>query len=143
MSSISSYDIVSAVVPDPKIFLCIPASATDAAAVNPNGIETLLVNRLIAFLINGRPVFNIGPRSLPRNPPDYIILDNWVFDNLISVDELFAKTLQRFATCLLVNNNLWAKLVSSSELPTTFDDNLKTTSVLFFISDFNFLAVIW
>ena len=76
MSSISSYDIVSAVVPDPKIFLWIPASATDAAAVNPNGIETLLVNRLITFLINGSPVFNIGPRSLPRIPPDYIILDN-------------------------------------------------------------------
>ena len=40
-------------------------------------------------------------------------LDNWVFDNLISVDELFVKTLRRFATCLSVNNNLWRKLVSS------------------------------
>ena len=27
--------------PDPKTFLCIPASAADAAAVNPKGINTL------------------------------------------------------------------------------------------------------
>ena len=36
MSSNSSLDIASVVVPDPKIFLCIPASAADAAAVNSN-----------------------------------------------------------------------------------------------------------
>ena len=30
--------------PNPKIFLCIPASAADAAAVNPKGIKTLLAN---------------------------------------------------------------------------------------------------
>ena len=27
-----------------NIFLCIPASAADAAAVNPNGVRTLLAN---------------------------------------------------------------------------------------------------
>ena len=42
MSSISSFDIISVVVPEPRIFLCIPASAADAAAVDPNGIKTLL-----------------------------------------------------------------------------------------------------
>ena len=41
MSSISSFDIISVVVPNPKIFLCIPASAADTAAVNPNGIKAL------------------------------------------------------------------------------------------------------
>ena len=51
MSSISSFDIISVVVfPDPKIFLCIPASAADAAAVNPNGIKRLLANSLITLL---------------------------------------------------------------------------------------------
>ena len=60
--------------PDPKIFLCIPASAADATAVNPRGIKTLLANRLIAFIINGN--FSNGPSNLPRNPPDCIILDN-------------------------------------------------------------------
>ena len=102
MSFISSFNH-----PEPKIFLCIPASAT---AVNPNGIKTLSANGLITFLINDNPVFNKRPRSIPRNPPDCIVLDNWVFNNLISVDELFAKALRRFATCLLVNNNSCGKL---------------------------------
>ena len=74
-------------------------SAADAAAVNPNGIKTLIADGLITLFINGSPVFNNGPRSIPINPPDSIILDNWVFDNLISVDELFAKVLRRLATC--------------------------------------------
>ena len=52
MSSISSLDIISVVVPDPKIISCIPASVTDAAAaVNPNGIKTLLADALINFLL--------------------------------------------------------------------------------------------
>ena len=59
---------------DQDFFLCIPASAADASAVNPNGIKTQLSN--ITFLINGNLVFNKGPRSLPRNPPDWTILDN-------------------------------------------------------------------
>ena len=36
MSYISSFDIISVVIPDPKFYLCIPASDADAAAVNPN-----------------------------------------------------------------------------------------------------------
>ena len=76
MSSISSLDIISVVYLDPKIFLCIPASAPYAATVSPNGIKTLLANGLITFFINGSPVFNNGRRSQPRNPPDFIILDN-------------------------------------------------------------------
>ena len=70
-------------------FLCIPASAADTAAVNPKGIKTLLVNGLITFFIKGNTIFNNGPRSLSRNHPDCTILDNWVFDNLKSVDGWF------------------------------------------------------
>ena len=54
MPSISLIDIISVVVllwPDPNIFLCVPASAADAAAVNPKGIKTLLANGLITFLL--------------------------------------------------------------------------------------------
>ena len=80
-SPISSLDIVS-VIPDSKILICIPASAADADAVNPNGSKTLLANGLIAFFIYGYPVFNNAPRS----PPDCIILDYSVFDSMISVD---------------------------------------------------------
>ena len=42
MSYISLFDIISVVVllwPDPNIFLCIPASAADAAAVNPKELK--------------------------------------------------------------------------------------------------------
>ena len=80
--SISSFDIISVVVgeewlcPDRKIFLCIPAPAVDAAAVNSKGIKTLLANGLITFFIKGSPVFSNGPSNLPRNPPACIILDN-------------------------------------------------------------------
>ena len=58
-----------------RFFLCIPASDADAAAVNPKGMKTLLASGLITFFINGNPVFSNGPRSLPKNPPDCIILD--------------------------------------------------------------------
>ena len=122
----------------PQYYLCIPASAADAAAVNPNGINTILANGLIIFDIKGNPVFSNGRNNLPKNPPDCIILDNWVFDNLILADEVFAETFWRFKTCLLVNNNLWGKLVSLS--PIIFDDNFKTTSFSLFIADLNLLS---
>ena len=70
MSFISSFDITSVVVPNPKILLCILASAADAAAVNPNGIKALLANDLIKVFINGNHVFSNEPRSLSRNPSD-------------------------------------------------------------------------
>ena len=72
----SLFDIISVAFPDCNIFLCIPAPAADAAAVSPKGINTLLANGVIIFFINGNPVFNKGPRNLPKNPPDYIIFDN-------------------------------------------------------------------
>ena len=80
------------------------------------------------------------PRHLPWNPPDCTILNKWVIDSLILVDKRFAKTLQRFVTFLLVNNNLRRKLVSSSELPIIFGDSLKTIPVLFLIDYINLLS---
>ena len=124
--------------PYPKIFLCISASAADAVAFDPRGIKTLLANSWITFFISGNPVYSNGSSNLPRNPPAFIILDNWVFDNLISVDDFLAKVLQRFTTCLLVDNNLWGKLISLS--PIIFDDNLKTIPVSSFIPDFDLLS---
>ena len=86
MSFISSFDIISIVLlceaysegclPDPKIFLCIPASAADAAAVNPKGIKTVLANGLITFDLKGNPVFSNGPSNLPKHSPYCIIFDN-------------------------------------------------------------------
>ena len=61
--------------------------------------------------MNGNLVFSNGPRSVPKNPPDYIILDKRASDSLTSVDKQLAKALQRFAICLLVNNNSCGKLI--------------------------------
>ena len=76
ISVISSLEIINVVKPDPNIFLWIAASVAAAAAVNPNGIKTLLANGCSTFFIKGKQVFSNGPRSLPRNPPDYHILCN-------------------------------------------------------------------
>lgn len=57
-------------------------SAAYAAAVNYNVIEILLANDVSTFLFNGKPVLNSGPRSLPRNSPDCIILEICIFDKL-------------------------------------------------------------
>ena len=50
----------------------------------------------------------------------------------------FEKALRSFETFVLVNNNLYGKLFSSLESPTTFDESFKVTSVPFFSPDFNF-----
>ena len=65
VSCISSFEIISVVIPDPNIFSWIAASVADAAAVNPNGIKTLLANRLSTFPIKCKPVFSNGPKSPP------------------------------------------------------------------------------
>ena len=61
--------------------MCIHASAADAAAVNPNEIKALLTYGLITFFINDKSVFSNRLRSLPKNLPYWIILDNWVLDS--------------------------------------------------------------
>ena len=78
-------------MPDPNIFLWIAASVADAAAVNHNGIKTLLANGLSTFPIKSNPVFNNGPRSLPKNPPGCPTLCNWVFNNIYITCKSFAK----------------------------------------------------
>ena len=46
---------------------------------------------IISVVFPGKPVFSYGPSNLPINPPDCIILDNWVFDNLISAEKWLQK----------------------------------------------------
>ena len=106
ISSISSFEIISVVIPNPNIFLLIAASVGDAAVVNPNGIKTLLANGLRTFAIKGNPGFSTKPKSITENPPNYSTLCKWVFDNSILAEELFPKALQNLETCALVNNNL-------------------------------------
>ena len=56
-------------VPDPKILFWIAVYVTDATVVNPNGSRTLLANGLSTPFNKGKPIFNNGPTSLPRNLP--------------------------------------------------------------------------
>ena len=68
ISSISLFEIITAVVPDPKFIFLIAASVAEAAAIKPNGIKTLYANGVTAFFINGKPADINGLRKL-RNPP--------------------------------------------------------------------------
>ena len=72
-------------------------------------IKALLAIGSSTFFINEKSIFSNEPRSLPRNPPVCTILDNWVFDNLVSADKQFAKALRKFAASPLVNNNMYVE----------------------------------
>ena len=96
MLFIFSSDITGVAVPVPNFFSYIPASDTDAAAVISNGIKKRLARSWSKFFINGKPIFNNGARSPPRNAPDCIVIDDWVFDSLVSNDKYLANALQRF-----------------------------------------------
>ena len=115
---------------DPNNFFLIAASVADAAALNGNGIETLLGNDLSTFFVKGNPVSSNGSRLLPKSPPDCPILDNSVVYDFILADELFEKDLANLEAFVLLNNNLCVKLVPSLELPITFD--LKFSCFFFF-----------
>ena len=91
ISSSSSFEIINN-VPDPG-----------------TGVKILLANGLCTFFTKGKPDCINGPRSLPRNPSNCPILDNWVFDYFVLADELLAKYLPIFEPCVLVNNDLCEK----------------------------------
>ena len=139
ISSISSFEIIiDAVLERRAFFKKVAASTADAAVVNPNGIKTLLVSCVSTFLADGKPVFNNGPRSLARNPPDSMILGIYVFDNLTSADKLFAKIYKY----LKLVNQLASPSARTSFLlnviPMKFDDSIQVTPVAFSVAGFNF-----
>ena len=94
ISFISSLEIIVIVIPDPNTFLWIAVSVADAAAVNSDGIKTLLASGLRIFIIESDQVFSNGPKILTKNSPDCHILSNWVFDNFILAEELSSKALR-------------------------------------------------
>ena len=81
---------------------------SDAAAVNPNGIKTLLVYGLNTFSLKEMQLLVVVLKvylkilliSLPKNPPDFPILCNWIFDDFVLADELFENALQSLETCI-------------------------------------------
>ena len=48
---------------------------------------------LSTFSIKDNPVFSDGSESLPKSPPECLILCNWVFDDFILAEELLGKAL--------------------------------------------------
>ena len=90
-------------VPEPYIFLWIAASAANVDVFSPNDIETPLVNDLSTFFIKDSPVFSNGFKSLTKNPPILWLPHFLVLENLMLAEEPFAKGLQSFVTCVLVN----------------------------------------
>ena len=111
MLSISSLEIITIVVPEQLIYFWMTGSVVDAAAVNLDGVKTLLGNGLITFFIKDNPGFSNGPRCLPRSRHDCATLDICVFYHFILDDKLFGKAFWKFETCLSVSNNLCGKLV--------------------------------
>ena len=83
------------------------------------------------------PLMNGAVSSHRANTPTCIILDNRVFEKFTVADEPFAKALQFFRICVLVNHNLCRKLVPSLKFLIKFDERFKVTSVPFFIADFH------
>ena len=99
ISFISSFEMINAVVPEPRIFLWITGFA--AASVNPNDTKTLLANDVSKFLINGKPGFSNDTWSRPRNSLDYILLEICFFWVIYSAEWL-AEASWSLTTCLLV-----------------------------------------
>ena len=74
---------------------------------------------------------SLAYNSSTRIPPDCIILERWVFENVIVAAKPFVKALQIFGTCVLVNN-LCGESAESLELPTIFDEKFKVSRVPLF-----------
>ena len=110
----------------------------------------LYVRVILEPVINEIPIIVLGNEDNPlingpvssyrENPPDCIILDNSVFENVAVAGEPFAKALRIFETCVLVDKNLWRQLFLSLELPIKFDERFKVTPVPFFIAGFSLLS---
>ena len=93
ISSISLFEIIDAIMPDPKNFFWIAASVADAATVNFNGTKILLVYGVSTFFINDKSGLINGFSNL-RNPPSGLVM------------------------CLVVPELYWIKLIFSKDLIT-------------------------
>ena len=73
--SILPFVITNFLIPDPQIWFCIPAFTADAVSINLNSYKMLLSNGLSKFFIKGKLVLNYDSTTLPRIPPNCIILN--------------------------------------------------------------------
>ena len=103
-----------------KDFLFNNCIVANASAVNANAIKMLLANGLSRCFINAIH-FLVMVLKVYLKILLIFLLYSADFDHFILADKPFAKALQSLKTCVLVNNNLYGKLVSSLESPTAFD----------------------
>ena len=114
ISSISLFEIISAVVPNSKIFFWIAAYFADAAVVNPNGTKTLLANGVSTYFINGKPTDINSLRKL-RNPPFWLLM---ILVLVVSFNKIpvFSKDLITFAISF---TSLFVSVVPEPVIPKT------------------------
>ena len=74
----------------------------------------------------------------PKNPPDWIILEIWALESLISVDILLLNAFLGFVFCLVVNNNSFGKSSPSNILKII----LKVVPVLSLTAVFSFFSCV-
>ena len=79
ISSISFFENIKVFVPEARIFLWTPGSAVGAAAVNSNGIKTLLANGVITFFTNGKTTLVNGPRNSHEIYPEITKKSTWLY----------------------------------------------------------------
>ena len=85
---------------------------------------------------DSNPLISGSVISYRAYSPDWIVLDNWVFQNFILADEPFAEALRILENRVSVHKNLCGKLVLSLELPVKFNERFKVISVSYFIAGF-------
>ena len=73
LSSISSFEINDAVIPDPWMFFWKAASVADIAADNPNGNKRPLARDVSKLFIYGKPAVINGLIKL-RNLPSWLVI---------------------------------------------------------------------
>ena len=99
-----------------------------------------LLKQLLLFLMKikrkGTTIFINGPTNLkiPKNLADWIVLEIWSLDILISVDLLLLNAFLIFILCLIVSTNSWGRSFLSKFLKLYFT----VVPILFLTSAFSF-----
>ena len=115
ISSISSVEIINAVMPYPTIFFFIDASLTDTATVNANETKMLLANGMSAFFINSKPTKVNGLIKLRHAPSGIVIILVVPFYKA----SLFSKDLITF---IISFTSLLVSIISETESPSLIFD---------------------
>ena len=102
ISFISSFKIMNVAMPYSNNFFWIAAYVAYAAAVDLNGIKTLLANSLSTFSIKGKPALVMFVKVHLKIHVIVLLYAIEFYMHLTLADETFAKALRSLKTCVLV-----------------------------------------